>query len=145
MVIDECHHVLTPSYTGLLRWLGQHEDDEPPVIGLSATPFRGRNDDETEQLARRFDGRLLPRDQSRLFDLLQKQGVLATFGYTRLEMERRFAPPRQLKRATKRRAKQWTLNRLFSAGSLVHCSRRDQMVKIHCFGSEQHHHQPSAC
>jgi superfamily II DNA or RNA helicase len=89
VVIDECHHALTPSYTGILKWLGQ-EDEEPPVIGLSATPFRGRNDDQTEQLARRFDGRLLPRDQAGLFDDLQRQGVLATFGYTKLEMTRRF-------------------------------------------------------
>ena len=81
---------LTPSYTGLLRWLGQNEDNEPPVIGLSATPFRGRNEDETQQLARRFDGRLLPADQSGLFEQLQRAGVLATFSYKRLEMERPF-------------------------------------------------------
>ncbi len=90
VVIDECHHALTPTYTGLLKWLGQNETEEPPVLGLSATPFRGRNDDETEQLARRFDGRLLPRDQAGLFDDLQDKGVLAKFGYTRLEMERQF-------------------------------------------------------
>lgn len=89
VVIDECHHALTPSYTGLLKWLGK-QGQEPPMIGLSATPFRGRNEEETRQLASRFDGRLLPANQAGLFDDLQTQGVLARFAYTRLEMERRF-------------------------------------------------------
>lgn len=93
LVIDECHHALTPSYTGLFRWLNPDAttEPEPPVVGLSATPFRGRNDDETAQLARRFDGRLLPKDQSGLFETLQDKGVLAKFRYTRLDMNTPFA------------------------------------------------------
>lgn len=91
VVIDECHHALTTSYTGILKWFGQEgSDNEPPIVGLSATPFRGRNEDETEQLARRFDGRLIPKDQGGLFDELQRRGVLAKFSYTKLEMERAF-------------------------------------------------------
>ena len=93
LVIDECHHALTPSYTGALRWLNderESDDREPPIVGLSATPFRGLNSDETVQLARRFDGRLVPAGQASLFERLQARGVLARFVYTRLEMEGRF-------------------------------------------------------
>lgn len=89
VIIDECHHALTPSYTDLFHCFA-HESGEPPVIGLSATPFRGRNDDETRQLARRFDNRLLPADQSGLFEALQRDGILARFTYTRLEIQQRF-------------------------------------------------------
>lgn len=92
MVIDECHHALTPTYTNLFRWLkpNGNGETEPPVLGLSATPFRGRSEDETAALARRFDGRLIPAAQSGLFETLQEKGVLARFRYTRLDMEARF-------------------------------------------------------
>lgn len=93
LVIDECHHALTPSYTGALRWLNpgvEAEGREPPIIGLSATPFRGRNDEESAQLARRFDGRLIPSNQETLFDRLQGMGVLARFTYDRLEIDTGF-------------------------------------------------------
>ena len=93
LVIDECHHALAPSYTGALRWLNpgiEAEGREPPILGLSATPFRGRNDEESSQLARRFDGRLIPLEQATLFDRLQDRGVLARFGYERLEIDTGF-------------------------------------------------------
>lgn len=93
IVIDKCHHALTPTYTGLLRSLGPDASEverEPPIVGLSATPFRGRSDEETQLLARRFDNRLLPREQGELFELLQKRGVLAKFGYTCLRIDERF-------------------------------------------------------
>lgn len=92
VVIDECHHALTPTYTSLFRWLKPEGDDaaEPPVLGLSATPFRGRSEDETAALARRFDGRLIPSNQAGLFETLQEKGVLARFRYTRLEMQTQF-------------------------------------------------------
>lgn len=83
VVVDECHHAVTPSYTNLLRWLdaeaprpGQPPKDEPPIIGLSATPFR-TDDEESQRLARRFDQRWLPPDQEHLHESLLAQGVRA--------------------------------------------------------------------
>lgn len=93
VVIDECHHALAPSYTGVFRWLTPSKKDqvEPPVIGLSATPFRGRSDDETALLAKRFDGQLIPDEQANLFDELQSKGVLAQIRYNQLNINESFA------------------------------------------------------
>lgn len=83
VVVDECHHAITPSYSNLLRFLdaeapkmGASPKDEPPILGLSATPFR-TNDDESRWLARRFDNRWLPSNQEDLHRRLRLQGVLA--------------------------------------------------------------------
>ncbi|WP_396215642.1 DEAD/DEAH box helicase [Gemmatimonas sp.] len=93
VVVDECHHAITPSYTALLRWLdaeasrpGAPERDEPPIVGLSATPFR-TDDDESQRLARRFDSRWLPSDQEELYARLRSQGVLANAIYESLDSE----------------------------------------------------------
>lgn len=85
VVVDECHHAITKSYTGVLRWLDAEAPrpqcelrDEPPVIGLSATPFRGSRDvDESLRLAKRFDQTWLPRDQEQLYQRLLERGILA--------------------------------------------------------------------
>jgi superfamily II DNA or RNA helicase len=91
VVVDECHHAITPSYSTLLRWLdaeaprpGAAARDEPPIVGLSATPFR-TDDDESQRLARRFDSRWLPSDQERLYARLLAQGVLARARYESLD------------------------------------------------------------
>lgn len=91
VVVDECHHAITPSYTNLLRWLdaeaprpGTLTKDEPPIIGLSATPFR-TDDTESQRLAKRFDNRWLPRDQEGLHVRLVAKGVLAKADYEALE------------------------------------------------------------
>lgn len=91
VVVDECHHAITPSYSTLLRWLDaealRREDpdrEEPPIVGLSATPFR-TDDDESRRLARRFDNRWLPSDQKRLYARLLCQGVLAEACYESLD------------------------------------------------------------
>jgi len=91
VVVDECHHAITPSYTNLLRWLdaagarrAAEDEDEPPFLGLSATPFRV-DDQESERLARRFDSRWLPHDQEGLYSRLRDQGVLAQADYEPLE------------------------------------------------------------
>lgn len=83
VVVDECHHAITPSYSNLLRWLdaeaprpGAPEKDEPPIVGLSATPFR-TDDEESQRLAKRFDNRWFPSDQQELHMRLCSQGVLS--------------------------------------------------------------------
>ncbi|WP_420462673.1 DEAD/DEAH box helicase family protein [Candidatus Palauibacter sp.] len=57
IVFDEAHRSIAPTFTsvmqelGLTRWQRSHE---PFLIGLTATPYRGYNADETEWLARRY-------------------------------------------------------------------------------------------
>jgi len=61
VIIDEAHGAYTPSYTRILEWLGRGaREQDKPLIGLTATPFRGRRDSaQTELLLRRFgDNRL---------------------------------------------------------------------------------------
>ena len=85
VVIDESHHAITPSYTKLLNWFLPEEEikgdveSRPPVIGLTATPFRGLNEDETKRLANRFNQRMLPaaKEQPRLYERLCKDGILS--------------------------------------------------------------------
>lgn len=92
VVIDECHHAIAPSYTSLLKWLDAAgsrfvDDDhcEPPIVGLSATPFRGNNDDEeNRRLAGRFDKYWLPSDQASLYARLTGAGMLSRPVYERL-------------------------------------------------------------
>jgi superfamily II DNA or RNA helicase len=102
VVVDECHHAITPSYTSLLRWLdaeaprrGAAPKDEPPVIGLSATPFR-MDDDESRRLAKRFDERQFPSDQECLTERLLAGGFLARADYQPLETDSTVSPDLQV-------------------------------------------------
>ncbi|MBY3093317.1 DEAD/DEAH box helicase family protein [Rhizobium laguerreae] len=94
VVIDECHHAIAPSYSSLLRWLdvqtgGESERDrEPPVLGLSATPWRGRDNDESARLASRFDRRWLPADQEGLHQELKRRKVLSELRYSPIQYDR---------------------------------------------------------
>lgn len=94
VVIDECHHAITSSYTDLLRWLvvqvgsERAREHEAPVLGLSATPWRGYNEEESERLAARFDRRWFPADQAGLHERLSQMGVLAERSYRPLRYER---------------------------------------------------------
>ncbi|MDP2821269.1 MAG: DEAD/DEAH box helicase [Sulfuritalea sp.] len=93
VVVDECHHAITKSYSSVLRWLdaeaprpGSKPKDEPPIIGLSATPFRGSgNDEENLRLAKRFDQRWLPADQKGLHEALTERGILSRADHEPLE------------------------------------------------------------
>ena len=83
VVIDEAHHAIAPSYTRLLDWLTGEKDKirstPPPLLGLSATPYRGRDEEESRRLAKRFNGVLLPapEEQSHLYQRLQTDGILS--------------------------------------------------------------------
>ena len=62
VVFDEAHRAIVPEYTDVMRRIGLEPRDgsvEKPVLGLSATPYRGYNEEETARLARRFDGNRL--------------------------------------------------------------------------------------
>jgi superfamily II DNA or RNA helicase len=98
VVVDECHHAITPSYTSLLRWLdaeaprpGAPPKDEPPLIGLSATPFR-MDDEESLRLAKRFDRRQYPLDQEGLTDRLLAGGFLARPDYQAVATDATVSP-----------------------------------------------------
>jgi superfamily II DNA or RNA helicase len=76
---------ITSSYTQLLDWFLPEEptddaEDMPPVIGLTATPFRGKKGEETRWLANRFGRRMLPpaKRQPELYENLRRDGILST-------------------------------------------------------------------
>lgn len=62
IVFDEAHRSIAPTFTsvmqeiGLTRW---QREDEPFLIGLTATPYRGQDEDETERLVKRYGRRRL--------------------------------------------------------------------------------------
>ncbi|WP_291378171.1 helicase-related protein [Demequina sp.] len=62
-VIDEAHRAGSPTYTEILRWLGitagAGAKTERPLLGLTATPFRGRNAVVNQQFVARFGNNLL--------------------------------------------------------------------------------------
>ncbi|WP_030238083.1 DEAD/DEAH box helicase [Streptomyces sp. NRRL S-350] len=81
VVVDEAHVATGPSYTEILGLLGlsQHRTDRH-LLGLTATPFRGHNEEETRRLVNRFGARRLdegvfPSDDA--YGHLQDLGVLA--------------------------------------------------------------------
>ena len=57
VVFDEAHRSIAPTFTRTMRQLGltyRRKADEPFLLGLTATPYRGHNAAETERLARRY-------------------------------------------------------------------------------------------
>lgn len=87
VIIDEAHGAITPEYTDLLEWLGLARNKEArPLVGLTATPFRGTNVVEGERLAARFGGRRLDRGilGDDPYKTLQEKGVLANVDHEML-------------------------------------------------------------
>ncbi len=80
VIVDEAHRAIARSYTAILEQLGlTSRRTDRPLVGLTATPFRGRNVQETQRLVDRFGGRrlddgLFPDDP---YPALQAIGVLA--------------------------------------------------------------------
>jgi superfamily II DNA or RNA helicase len=63
IVVDEAHHAVASSYTAVMETFGITFGRAPatpvPLIGLSATPYRGTDHEENKKLARRFSNQLL--------------------------------------------------------------------------------------
>jgi superfamily II DNA or RNA helicase len=81
VVVDEAHSSTERMYTSVLDWLGLGRGkDRCPLVGLTATPFRGTSETETTRLVNRYGKRRL--DLGVLSDdpyvELQRRGVLAS-------------------------------------------------------------------
>ncbi|MFB8145351.1 sacsin N-terminal ATP-binding-like domain-containing protein [Microbacterium sp. NPDC056003] len=94
VVIDEAHASITSSYSSVLEWLGRKtrgrsKDERRPLIGLTATPFRGVDSDvETKRLVARYDSNRLDRGaflREDPYEELQEMGVLANVRQTILD------------------------------------------------------------
>ena len=84
VIIDE-GHVAGDSqrYTRLLSKLGvDGRNWARPLIGLSATPFKGRSEEATKRLASRFGNRILRAFETDPYSQLASQGVLARIRHT---------------------------------------------------------------
>ena len=57
VVLDEAHRSIAPTYTSAMDEIGftrRRLDDEPLLLGLTATPYRGTDESETERLVNRY-------------------------------------------------------------------------------------------
>ncbi len=80
VLIDEAHGAVARQYSGVLQQVGLGGSNEAcPLIGLTATPFRGRSESETARLVLRFAGRRFDFDafEDDPYAELQRRGVLA--------------------------------------------------------------------
>lgn len=79
VIVDEAHRAGdAQSYTRIFKWLGvDGRSQERPLLGLSATPFKGDSKERTRRLAARFGGTLIKTLGSDPYKALQVRGVLA--------------------------------------------------------------------
>ncbi|MFB7114596.1 DEAD/DEAH box helicase family protein [Streptomyces sp. NPDC056291] len=80
VIVDEAHVAIAPQYTEILAQLGlTHSRTERHLLGLTATPFRNTNEEETKRLIQRFGARRLDEGvfQGDPYAELQELGMLA--------------------------------------------------------------------
>ena len=96
VVFDEAHRSIAPTFTSVMEEVGltrRQDADEPFLLGLSATPYRGYNEEETRWLANRYGGERLDAgafesdDAQRVIQELQSKGVLAQADHETIEGE----------------------------------------------------------
>lgn len=91
IIIDEAHGAITPSYTQVLSWLGETRSVtrlDTPLLGLTATAFRGNNEVETDRLVKRFGSNKLDAGvfgDEEPYEFLQRTGILARVRQKTLE------------------------------------------------------------
>ncbi|KNE82134.1 MULTISPECIES: DEAD/DEAH box helicase [Streptomyces] len=83
VIVDEAHFAIPKTYTRILDHLGidQYRVSRP-MVGLTATAFRGTNEEETRRLVNRFGGARLDlgvfdEDEDNPYPHLQRLGVLS--------------------------------------------------------------------
>ena len=89
VIIDEAHGATATSYTPVLSWFGRSFTEKSrSLLGLSATPYRGANEKETERLVARFGKNLIEPDEFSAEDAheyLQDLKVLAKVNHRELK------------------------------------------------------------
>ena len=87
VVVDEGHVAGTSTrYTRIFNWLGvDGRSWDRPLVGLSATPFKGTSAQATDQLAARFGRRKLAAFEANPYQELVSRGVLARVKHRVLE------------------------------------------------------------
>lgn len=83
IVVDEAHRSIAPIYTRALSRLGgalRTADMTTPLVGLTATPFRGYDERSTDELAKRYHRNRLDRgvfEDEDPYAVLQSRRILA--------------------------------------------------------------------
>ncbi len=96
VIVDEAHRAVGKSYTAVLRALKVlvprfSELPAVPLLGLSATPYRGYNAEENERLVRRFRRLLVsPQLGDKPVEMLRNRGVLAGIEHQIVQTGRSF-------------------------------------------------------
>ena len=90
IVVDEAHRSVGTSYRRLLDWqgIGTNRVRNKPLIGLTATPFRGTNEAETKQLVARYGNRRLDLNAlggADAYPELQRIGILSEVDHDLLD------------------------------------------------------------
>ena len=96
VVFDEAHRSIAPTFTSVMDEIGltrRQGADEPFLVGLTATPYRGYNEEETKWLANRYGANRLDvgafesDDAQDVIQELQSKGVLAQADHETIEGE----------------------------------------------------------
>ncbi|MER6768319.1 DEAD/DEAH box helicase family protein [Streptomyces bacillaris] len=88
VIVDEAHVAISPQYTKILEQLGlTSRETRCHLLGLTATPFRNTNDEETKRLVQRFgaqrlDDGVFPSGDA--YGELQELGMLARVDHREL-------------------------------------------------------------
>ena len=94
LVFDEAHRSVAPTFTSVMQELGLtrwRKADEPVLIGLTATPYRGRDERETERLVNRYgssrldEGAFDSDDPEDVIKELQRMNVLARADHSTIQ------------------------------------------------------------
>lgn len=94
IVFDEAHRSIAPTYTSVMEDIGfsrWQREDEPLLLGLTATPYRGTDESETERLVNRYGrnrldhGAFPDEDPETVMRELQRMEVLARTDHEMIE------------------------------------------------------------
>lgn len=138
VIIDEAHGATTTQYTQVLSWLGRsYTERSRSLLGLSATPYRGSNEKETERLVARFGRNLIEPDEFSADDAheyLQGLRVLARVKHTELQgIELKL---KDMRSATDEESQSAMLEARIDLQQVADSTKRNEAILDHIMASE---------